>query len=229
LANQQATATQVANLIGFADQIGNNVCQLHCNTTTVELNQEFRYFDFATPWGSLCCIPKSMFCTPKRHVGACQTSAVLARLAPRIVLASQVPAGSRNDASYRSDLHGAVWLMQEECPVFSEGHDRHSVLQAAAMAARWWEPARDALDTMVLNAAALHELEPYSHVDYMPFDATVKVRRSCPAARPPPMPFPSCAVRVPSEICASWQGPSSFSAGCDARDHCSRRGGATRK
>lgn len=65
--------------------------------------------------------------------------------------------------------------LQEDCPLFSEGHDRHSVLQAAAMAAKWWEPARDALDTMVLNAAALHELEPYSHVDYMPFDPAVKV------------------------------------------------------
>lgn len=67
--------------------------------------------------------------------------------------------------------------------MFSEGQDRHSVLRAAAMAAKWWEPPRDALDTMVLNAAALHELEPYSHLDYMPFDPAVKAR-SCSLALP---------------------------------------------
>ena len=64
---------------------------------------------------------------------------------------------------------------QEDCPVFSEGVHRHAVLQAAAMAAKWWEPPRDALDAMVLNAAALHELEGYSHTDYMPFDPSIKV------------------------------------------------------
>lgn len=65
--------------------------------------------------------------------------------------------------------------MQDDCPLFSEGVDRHSVLQAAAMAAKWWEPPRDALDAMVLNAAALHELEGYSHTDFMPFDPSIKV------------------------------------------------------
>lgn len=59
--------------------------------------------------------------------------------------------------------------------MFSEGVHRHAVLQAAAMAAKWWEPPRDALDAMVLNAAALHELEGYSHTDYMPFDPSIKV------------------------------------------------------
>ncbi len=49
------------------------------------------------------------------------------------------------------------------------------MLQAAAMAAKWWEPARDALDTMVLRSARLHELEGYRHVDFMPFDPAVKV------------------------------------------------------
>ena len=65
--------------------------------------------------------------------------------------------------------------VQDDCPVFSEGEDQSSVLQAAAMAAKWWEPARDALDTMVLNSARLHELEGYRHVDFMPFDPAVKV------------------------------------------------------
>ena len=59
--------------------------------------------------------------------------------------------------------------------MFSEGEDKHTVLQAAAMGTKWWEPARDALDTMVLNAAALHELEGYQHTAFMPFDPSIKV------------------------------------------------------
>ena len=46
---------------------------------------------------------------------------------------------------------------------------------AAAMAAKWWEPPRDALDTMVLGCASLRELTGYSHVDYTPFDPVLKV------------------------------------------------------
>ena len=59
--------------------------------------------------------------------------------------------------------------------MFSEGEDQHSVLQAAALATKWWEPARDALDTMVLHAAQLHELEGFQHTDFVPFDPAVKV------------------------------------------------------
>jgi H+-transporting ATPase len=69
-------------------------------------------------------------------------------------------------------------IAQADCPVFAEGLDRHAVLQAAALATKWWEPARDALDTMILNAANLSELAPYSHTDFTPFDATVKVLRA---------------------------------------------------
>ena len=69
----------------------------------------------------------------------------------------------------------ASWL-QADCPVFSEGEDQHSVLQAAALATKWWEPARDALDTMVLDAAQLHELEGFQHTDFVPFDPAVKVQ-----------------------------------------------------
>jgi len=47
-------------------------------------------------------------------------------------------------------------------------------LQAAAMAAKWWEPPRDALDTMTLGAADLESLKPYKHLDFMPFDPQVK-------------------------------------------------------
>lgn len=52
-----------------------------------------------------------------------------------------------------------------------------STLQLAAMAAKWWEPPRDALDTMVLNACNKDALAPYKHLDFIPFDPTLKVRR----------------------------------------------------
>lgn len=83
---------------------------------------------------------------------------------------------TNNPAPHGCAHAAAVTVLQGDCPVFSEGEDRQSVLQAAAMAAKWWEPPRDALDSMVLKAAALHELEGYSHLDFMPFDASVKVR-----------------------------------------------------
>ncbi|CAL5220978.1 g3087 [Coccomyxa viridis] len=77
-----------------------------------------------------------------------------------------------------SDKTGTLTLntmvIQADCPVFSEGEDQHTVLQAAAMATKWWEPARDALDTMVLSAARMHELDGYQHTDFTPFDPSVK-------------------------------------------------------
>uniref|UniRef100_A0A0A9Z0S1 Putative proton ATPase 1A n=1 Tax=Lygus hesperus TaxID=30085 RepID=A0A0A9Z0S1_LYGHE len=45
--------------------------------------------------------------------------------------------------------------IQDQCFTFEEGHDLGSVLVLSALAAKWREPPRDALDTMVLNAANL--------------------------------------------------------------------------
>eukprot|EP01039_Chlorochromonas_danica_P022356 gene22356-biopygen7779 len=42
------------------------------------------------------------------------------------------------------------------------------------MAAKWHEPARDALDTMVLGQADLPSLDVIEQLDYMPFDPVVK-------------------------------------------------------
>ena len=44
----------------------------------------------------------------------------------------------------------------------------------AALAAKWWEPPKDALDTLVLNAVNIAELDEYEQTDYMPFDPSVK-------------------------------------------------------
>ena len=75
-----------------------------------------------------------------------------------------------------SVIMGRVLGAQADCPTFSPGQSRTSVLQAAAMAAKWWEPPRDALDTMVLGAADLDALKGLRHVDFTPFDPTLKAR-----------------------------------------------------
>ena len=54
------------------------------------------------------------------------------------------------------------------------GETRETVLKHAALAAKWKEPPRDALDTLVLTSADLTQLDGYEQVDFMPFDPTVK-------------------------------------------------------
>ena len=55
------------------------------------------------------------------------------------------------------------------------GETRYSVLRYAAMAAKWREPARDALDTLVLNTADISSLDLIvEQTAFMPFDPTVK-------------------------------------------------------
>ncbi len=63
---------------------------------------------------------------------------------------------------------------QDDTPTFVGGLDQKGLLKLAALAAKWREPARDALDTLVLSCADLGELETYEQIDYMPFDPTIK-------------------------------------------------------
>lgn len=65
-------------------------------------------------------------------------------------------------------------MIQPETPIYFQGENQYSVLRYAAMAAKWHEPARDALDTMVLGQADLKSLDSVEQLDYMPFDPIVK-------------------------------------------------------
>jgi H+-transporting ATPase len=65
-------------------------------------------------------------------------------------------------------------VIQEETPIYSAGETQYSILRYAAMAAKWHEPARDALDTMVLGMADLKSLDSIEQLDFMPFDPIVK-------------------------------------------------------
>ena len=72
----------------------------------------------------------------------------------------------------------AVWQMviQEDCPVYTPGETYESVLFQAALAAKWKEPPRDALDTMVLKTSGqdLTKCDPYEQLDFVPFDPRTK-------------------------------------------------------
>lgn len=65
-------------------------------------------------------------------------------------------------------------MIQEETPIYWQGETQYSILRYAAMAAKWHEPARDALDTMVLGQADLQSLDGVEQLDYLPFDPIVK-------------------------------------------------------
>jgi len=83
-----------------------------------------------------------------------------------------------------SDKTGTLTLnemhIQEYTPVYSPGETRYSLLRLAAMAAKWHEPARDALDKLVLgcdtnpNGVDLKSMECIEQLDYLPFDPVIK-------------------------------------------------------
>ncbi len=77
-----------------------------------------------------------------------------------------------------SDKTGTLTLnkmvIREETPVFDDHLTREDVILYAALAARWNEPPKDALDTMVLGSADLDRCNTYAQLDYMPFDPAIK-------------------------------------------------------
>jgi H+-transporting ATPase len=77
-----------------------------------------------------------------------------------------------------SDKTGTLTLnqmvLQEDTPIYSEGEDQESVLVMAALAAKWKEPPRDALDRLTLGGVKMELLEPYEQLEYSPFDPQIK-------------------------------------------------------
>ncbi|KAJ1483020.1 hypothetical protein T484DRAFT_1597933, partial [Baffinella frigidus] len=67
-------------------------------------------------------------------------------------------------------------VIQDDCPTYTPGETYESVLFQAALAAKWKEPPRDALDTMVLKTSGqdLSKCDAYEQLDFTPFDPRVK-------------------------------------------------------
>ncbi|KAG1661529.1 hypothetical protein FOA52_000039 [Chlamydomonas sp. UWO 241] len=64
--------------------------------------------------------------------------------------------------------------LEQESPTFEAGIDQHALLRYAAMAAKWKEPPRDALDTLVLTTVDLTTMDSVEQIDFLPFDPTIK-------------------------------------------------------
>lgn len=77
-----------------------------------------------------------------------------------------------------SDKTGTMTLnkmaLQDETPTYCRGETQYSLLRYAAMASKWKEPPKDALDTLTLSAADLPSLETVEQIDFLPFDPSVK-------------------------------------------------------
>ena len=68
-----------------------------------------------------------------------------------------------------SDKTGTLTLnkmvVQEQTFTYLPGLDQRELLRLAALAAKWREPPRDALDVLVLGTADRASLEGYTQVD----------------------------------------------------------------
>ena len=77
-----------------------------------------------------------------------------------------------------SDKTGTLTLnkmvIQDETPIFEDGMSQMDILKFAALAAKWHEPPKDALDTLVLGSVNMALMDNYEMVDYMPFDPVFK-------------------------------------------------------
>eukprot|EP00970_Alexandrium_tamarense_P007266 scaffold1308_cov189-Alexandrium_tamarense.AAC.4 len=65
-------------------------------------------------------------------------------------------------------------VLQDDTPTYTDGEDQSSVLVYAAIAAKWKEPPRDALDRLTLGSVDFAKLEHYKQLDYLPFDPQIK-------------------------------------------------------
>lgn len=64
--------------------------------------------------------------------------------------------------------------IQDHTPIYTPGETQATILGYAAMATKWNEPPRDALDTLTLGAVDRKYLEHIESIDFVPFDPVFK-------------------------------------------------------
>ena len=77
-----------------------------------------------------------------------------------------------------SDKTGTLTMnkmaIQNETPIYAPGESQYTLLRYAAMAAKWKEPPRDALDTLTLSQVDMKSMDSVEQLDFIPFDPMVK-------------------------------------------------------
>lgn len=77
-----------------------------------------------------------------------------------------------------SDKTGTLTLnqmvLQDYTPIYMDGENQETTLIYAALAAKYKDPPRDALDRLTLGSVKMDLLEPYQQLDFLPFDPTIK-------------------------------------------------------
>jgi len=77
-----------------------------------------------------------------------------------------------------SDKTGTLTLnqmqIQDEVSVFTPEDTQYTLLRYGAMAAKWFEPAKDALDRLILSSVDTNSLVLVDLLDHLPFDPTIK-------------------------------------------------------
>ena len=101
-----------------------------------------------------------------------------------------------------------------DCPIYTPGESYDSILFQAALAAKWKEPPRDALDTMILSTSGqdLSRCDAHEQLDFTPFDPRSKrteaqlkgqTERSSVSPKAPHTSSSECAITKPTLNCLS--------------------------
>ncbi|KAK3260669.1 hypothetical protein CYMTET_30385 [Cymbomonas tetramitiformis] len=118
-------------------------------------------------------IAMRVVCTTTMALG-CRALAAEKAIVARLSAVEELAGMSMLCSDKTGTLTKNVMELQEDLPLFAKGIEKHDVLVAAALAAKWKEPPKDALDTLVLGSIDLEPLDKYIQSDFMPFDPTIK-------------------------------------------------------